>query len=106
MNIKKLSRNVKAGPFVNCQSLLDTLYILQLPSKSYVNGQIIGYRITYTPQGGQSKTLDVGLVNTCALTSLKAYTWYNISVAAESNNKVGPSIKELMIRTPEDSKMP
>ena len=80
------------------------MYIFQLPSKSGVNGKLTGYRITYTPQGGSPKTVDVGVVNTWTLTSLGKNTRYTVTVAVRNARFVGPDSVHVKKKTFEGGK--
>jgi hypothetical protein len=70
-----------------------------------VNGPLKGYQITYTPQGGNKKTIDVGVVTTYNLTSLLKYTTYSITVSVKNTKYIGPPSAMQNIRTMEDGKI-
>jgi hypothetical protein len=77
---------------------------LKEPDRDMVHGPIKGYKITYTPQGGNKKTIDVGVVTTYTLTSLLKYTFYRITILVKNTKYIGPPSEEQSVRTMEDGK--
>ncbi|KXJ19730.1 Down syndrome cell adhesion molecule, partial [Exaiptasia diaphana] len=68
------------------------------PQNHSINGPLKGYRVTYTTNKGQSKNVDVGVVNTWNLTSLEKCTWYSVTVSVNNSKYIGPPSKNSTIR--------
>ena len=61
-------------------------------SKQYLNGKLIGYKISYYPIGWKRNLnfVTVNYTNTTELNNLNAFTVYVINVSAVSSGGVGP----------------
>ena len=64
-----------------------------------------GYIITYTAQGGSVNIVEVDVVNTFTLTSLKKYTSYRIYLSVKNHKFVGPQSDSVYTSTFEDGKV-
>ena len=62
-----------------------------LPTQ-YLNGEPVGYKVTYYPDGLESviNFVAVNLTNTTELTNLSAFTMYVVNVSVVSSGGVGP----------------
>ena len=62
-----------------------------LPTQ-YLNGEPVGYKVTYYPDGLESviNLVAVNLTNKTELTNLSAFTMYVINISAVSSGGVGP----------------
>jgi hypothetical protein len=70
-----------------------------------VHGPLKGYQIAYTPEGDNKKTIDVGVVTTYTLTSIRKYTFYSITVSVKNTKHVGRTSRKQSVRTMEDGKI-
>ncbi|KXJ23326.1 Receptor-type tyrosine-protein phosphatase alpha [Exaiptasia diaphana] len=72
------------------------------PQNHSINGPLTGYRITYTTNKGQTKNVDIGVVNTWNITSLEKCTWYSVTVSVNNSKYIGPPSKNSTIRIGND----
>ncbi|XP_028518994.1 netrin receptor DCC [Exaiptasia diaphana] len=68
------------------------------PQNRSINGPLTGYRVTYTTNKGQTKNVDIGVVNTWNITSLEKCTWYSVTVSVNNSKYIGPPSKNATIR--------
>ena len=63
------------------------------------NGRLLGYEVSYTPNGGSLIAVDVKNITTWKLIDLKPYTSYSISVRAKTGAGFGEKSIPVTIST-------
>jgi len=69
-----------------------------------INGPLKGYKIAYTAKDEPLKQVDVGVVNTWILRSLKKYKEYSVTVSVNNSEYMGLPSDIVITKTLEDGK--
>ncbi|XP_031551960.1 Down syndrome cell adhesion molecule homolog [Actinia tenebrosa] len=105
--IKTAIAEPESIPSLNATETSSETIVLKwkLQKSEFIHGPLWGYRITYTPQGGKTKMIEVSDVGNYTLTSLLKYTTYNITIAVRNTKYTGPPSNEQRVTTMEDGEI-